>query len=454
LVGPVRDPRTTGLAGTEAYDVDVSDGHDSSRWRVLVVAPVAAAQMLLAALAASQPALALGLIAGVVVVAAALLAPLLVLIGAFPATFAYWRVGPVSVDMSVADALTFLGAIAALPYVPWRSPTLRRVLVAALGYSAVLLLTVLAHPASRSLIEVFHRASMVVGAVLIGAAVARLGKVQLALRVFLAAAAVISIVAAVDTLAHHFQPAYPFGIQKNAAGELIVMALVIMLAVPRRVGLPRPQTAVLSTILLVGLAASEARGAALALVAVFAIHLLRLRRRGGTSRIVRMAPLLLAASIILIGMSVVTYRDRDLSASTQQFNSLNTRLETYDYAINNVWKPHLLDGSGLKWFFAPGSPVGAPHNLVISELSEAGLIGLAALVIFLAVVLRSARRSSSNLGDAAFLVLVARLLEAMLGIFWTAGVGTLPFLVLGLMIGDEEEEVGVAGAARVTAVRG
>jgi O-antigen ligase len=421
---------------------------------VLVVAPVATGQLLLAALAASQPALALALIAGVVVVAAALLAPLLLLIGAFPATFAYWRVGPASIDMSVADALTFLGALAALPFVPWRSPTLRRVLIATFGYAAVLMLTVLAHPASRSFVEVFHRASMVVGAVLIGAAIARLGKVRLALRAFLATAALISIVAAVDTLAHHLQPAYPFGIQKNAAGELIVMGLVILLTVPHRVGLPRVHTAVLSTMLLVGLAASEARGPALALVAVFAIHLLRQRRRGGSSRIVRMAPLLLAASIVLIGISVVTYRDRDLNAQTEQFNSLNTRLDTYHYAIDEVWKPHLLDGSGLKWFFAPGSPVGAPHNLIISELSEVGLIGFAALAMLLVVVLRTARRSSSDLGDAAFLVMVARLLESMLGIFWTAGVGTLPFLVLGLMVGDEDEEVGVAGAARATAVRG
>ena len=68
--------------------------------------------------------------------------------------------------------------------------------------------------------------------------------------------------------------------------------------------------------------------------------------------------------------------------------------------------------------------------------------------MFLVVVLRSPRRSSSDLGEAAFLVVVARLLESMLGIFWTAGVGTLPFLVLGLMVGDEDEEVGVARRGR------
>jgi len=455
LVGPVRSPYRlgrTGRAGSEVYDDGVSEGHDHPRWRALVVAPVAAAQLAVAAFAASEPALALGVIAGLVVLAVALLAPLVLLVGAFPATFAYWRVGPATVDMSVADAFTFLGALAALPFVPWRSPTLRRLLVATAGYAVVLSITVLAHPATRSLVEVFHRTSMVVGALLIGAAVAQLGKVRLALQAFLFTAALISVVAALDTLAHHLQPAYPFGIQKNAAGELIVMGLVVLLAVPHRVGLGRLPTAVLSTVLLVGLAASEARGPALALVAVFALHLLRQRRRQTSSRVVRLAPLLLAASIVLIGISIVTYRDRDLNSQTQQFNSLNSRLDTYHYAIDEVWKPHLLDGSGLKWFFAPGSPVGAPHNLVVSELSEVGLVGLAALVVFLVVLLRSTRRSSSDLGEAAYLVVVARLLESMLGIFWTAGVGTFPFLVVGLMVGDEQD-VDAVPPLRITALR-
>ena len=331
----------------------------------------------------------------------------MVLIAVFPATFAYWRVGPASVDMSLADALTFVGMVAALPYVPWHSQKLRRLLVVTVAYCALLMLTVLAHPASRSLIEVFHRASIVIGAVLIGAAVARLDRVQLALRAFLGAAAVISTAAALDTVAHHLQPAYPFGIQKNAAGELIVMGLIVLLAAPQRVGLSRVGTGVLAAVLVVGLAASEARGPALALVAVFALQLLRQRRRGSAHRIVRLAPLLLVASVLLIGISVVTYSERDLNASTEQFNSLNSRLDTYHYAIENVWKPHLLDGSGLKWFFAPGSPVGAPHNLVIAELSEAGLIGLAGLIVLLVVFIQSMRRSSSDLGEAAFLVLIA-----------------------------------------------
>jgi hypothetical protein len=419
-----------------------------------VVAPIAAVELAVATFAASAPAVAVGVIGGIVVVAAALLAPVLLMAGAFPATFAYWRVGPASIGMSVADALTIVGALAALPYVPWRSRTLRRVLVAASGYAAVLMVTVVAHPAQRSLVEVFHRFSMVVGGVFIGAALARLGKVALALRAFLVTAAVVSVAAAFDTVAHHLQPAYPFGIQKNAAGELIVMGLVILLVVPNRVGLRQRPTIALAALLVVGLAASEARGPALAMVAVFALHLLRRRRHGASSRIVRLAPLLLAASVLLLGISVVTYRERDLSARTQQFNSLNSRLDDYHYAIVNAWEPHLLDGNGLKWFFAPGSPVGAPHDLVVGELSEVGLVGLAALIAMLWVLLNAARRSKSDLGEAAFLVMIARILESLLGIFWTAGTGTLPFLVLGLMVGDEPDAEPASAPRRLASVRG
>ena len=207
--------------------------------RFLAAAPVAAAQLVVATLAASEPAVALGLVGGLGGLAIILVAPLVLLIGVFPGTFAYWRVGPASIDMSVTDALTILGILAALPFVPWRSPALRRILVATAAYAALLTLTVVAHPAQRSAVEVAHQVSLVAGAMLIGSAVAQLGQVRLALRVLVLTCGVISLAAALDTLAHHLQPAYPFGIQKNAAGDLVVMGLVVLLTVPHRLGWPR-----------------------------------------------------------------------------------------------------------------------------------------------------------------------------------------------------------------------
>ncbi len=67
-------------------------------------------------------------------------------------------------------------------------------------------------------------------------------------------------------------------------------------------------------------------------------------------------------------------------------------------------------------------------------------MGLLGLVLLLVVILRSMSRSPSDLGEAMrYLIVIARILESMLGIFWTAGTGTLPFLIVGLVIGDEDE---------------
>ena len=281
-----------------------------------MVAPVAAGQLLLAALAASQPALALGLIAGVVVVAAALLAPLLLLIGAFPATFAYWRVGP-GLDRHERGRRPRPSS-ARWPRCPMSPGAARRCVACSSPRSAT-------PPCSCSRSSPIPRharwsrcstvTSMVVGAVLIGAAVARLGKVRLALRAFLA------------TAARHLDRRRARHAGSPPAARLPLRdpeergrrahrdgVWSSCSPCPRRVGLPRLQTAVLSTILLVGLAASEARGPALALVAVFAIHLLRQRKRGGCE------PDRADGSAAAGGQrhpdrdQRLTYRDRDLNA--------------------------------------------------------------------------------------------------------------------------------------------
>ena len=398
--------------------------------------------------------MALGLVGGTAVLALALLAPLVVLISVFPATYAYWRVGPASVGMSVADALTFVGVLAALPFVPWRSPTLRRIMVATAGYCAILMLTVIAHPSQRSLVEVFHRASMVVGAMLIGAAVARLGRTRLALRAFLLGSAVISVAAFVDTLAHKLQPAYPFGIQKNSAGELLVMGLIILLTVPDGWALSRWQTGVLSATLLVGLAASEARGPALALVAVFALHLLRQRRAGGSSRIAA------AGAAAAAGQRG--------AAGHQRGHLHRARPEQLDPAVQQPQQPHrhvLLRHRPrvgappdrrqrpevvLRTRLAGRRPAQPGHRRAVrggpdrSGRADHAAVGRAA---------RPCAARPAELGETAYLVLVARILESMLGIFWTAGTGTLPFLIVGLVVG-EEQDLDADRPVRVAALAG
>ena len=48
------------------------------------------------------------------------------------------------------------------------------------------------------------------------------------------------------------------------------------------------------------------------------------------------------------------------------------------------------------------------------------------------------RRLRTEMGEMAWYVFVVRILASMVDVFWAAGPGTLPFLVIGLAIGDDE----------------
>ena len=129
---------------------------------VILCVLVAAVMLLIAVSASSSPQLAVAL--ALIGLAAALTlrfhgVPIVIVLAAAYATV---RVGPASANLSVADAVLFVGALAALPFTSWESQRLRRVLVGFMGYEACLALAVLAHPTSRSIVEWGHRILLVV----------------------------------------------------------------------------------------------------------------------------------------------------------------------------------------------------------------------------------------------------------------------------------------------------
>ena len=156
-----------------------------------------------------------------------------------PLAYAYWRVGPESFDMSVADASLLAATIVALPYVPWRDRRLQRALWVVIAYELMLVVPLAANPTGPALFEWFHRALLVGGSVLVGAALVRLASLRFALRAFAAASAAISIVAIVFTLTNDLDPAYPLGLHKNAAGNILAIAVLMGLVTPQLLGLRR-----------------------------------------------------------------------------------------------------------------------------------------------------------------------------------------------------------------------
>jgi O-antigen ligase len=390
---------------------------------------IAAGVVLLAIALPRHPELALGAAVLLLVLSFTLAAPSLLLAIAFVAAFAYWRVGPTSVNISVCDTVTVLALIAAVPYVPWKSRALRRVLGALCVYLALIAIAVAAHPTRAALLEWPHRAVLVGGAVLIGAAVARRGETAIALRAYVLGGAVVAIGAIYESLTTGFSPAFPFGMHKNAAGSFLAIAVIIMIVAPVRPGLRARTIRFLRILCIVGLAATQARGAALALVAAIAIYAIRNRRAR------QRAPIFfLVLSVGLIVASVVTLQEEVVE--NPQFNAIDTRRDSFDIAINDVWLANPIVGGGLRWFqegdpFNPGI-----HNVAIAELSEVGVIGFVGLLILMGNLLVVLNRQRTSMGELALLVLVFLLLFSFTGILWAAGAITITMLVVGLAVGE------------------
>jgi hypothetical protein len=398
--------------------------------RIFAALGAAALVVILAMLIPSQPSLAIGV--GVLLLAAGLVlaAPALLLAAVFATSFAYWRVGPTSVNMSVGDAVTLLALVAALPYVPWRSRTLRKILAGLAFYLGLLLVTVLGHATQAAATEWLHRAVLFGGAIVIGAAVAHRGQIAVALKAVVYAAAIIAVASIYSALTSGFQPAYPFGMNKNAAGPLLAMVVVVLIVAPWRTGI-RPLTVRhLRILIVVGLLATQSRGAALSLVAVVAIY--AMRHRSARQR----APMFfLAAMLALIAASVVTLQDQQVN--NPDFNGIVLRANTIDDALNNVWADHPYVGGGLKYFKSASAQAGGAEQIFVTELAEAGIIGLIGLIGLLGNTLRVLLPRRDTIGETAFLVFVLEILFALTAIFWIAGTLTLPMLLVGLAAGEE-----------------
>jgi hypothetical protein len=372
-----------------------------------------------------------------------LTAPVLLLAGVFVTTFAYWRVGPGTLNMSIGDATTVLAVMAALPFVPWRSRALRRILAGFVFYMLVLAVVVLATPTEKAMAEWAHRWILFAGALLIGAAAGYRKQTQLALKAFLLAAAVVAVTAIINAVTSGFQPAFPFGMHKNAAGPLMAMGVLILIAAPWEVGFRPSFVRHLRVLLIIGVFATQSRGAGLAVVAAIAIYAMR-----HPSARQRAPVFFLLIAIALLVVSAFT-----LDSETQdnpKFNGITLRENSNEVALDTIWARNYALGGGLRWFTDAANIAGTPHNVVVSELSESGIAGLAALLIVFGNTAWFMHRRRDPLGETAFLVLIFYLLFGLTAIFWIAGMVTMPMLLVGLAVGEAARSLALPSESKTT----
>jgi hypothetical protein len=106
-----------------------------------------------------------------------------------------------------------------------------------------------------------------------------------------------------------------------------------------------------------------------------------------------------------------------------------------------IWHTSPFVGVGLKYFFTGHfGPYAYPANNVIdNELAESGVLGLLGFALFqIGVLFAGIKRRATPLAAAAVGMICGQLLHGMVDIFWSAGVSTLPYLILGVALATPE----------------
>ncbi|MCU0309548.1 MAG: O-antigen ligase family protein [Acidimicrobiales bacterium] len=397
----------------------------------LLVIGVAVAQFAVALVAARDPGNALQVVGALVLLACAVAFPRLVLVLALPATLIAIRVGPARFDLSVSDAVTVLGVVAALRFVPWRDRRLRLVLGALAAYLGFLAVTLVPNNELRSVLEWGHRGLLFGGSILIGVAIVHSGVVRPALRLFVLGCSVVAVLATLSTLRQGFAPADLAFINKNHAGLVLAAAFLVLWAAAPSLAWRREVVVGLRVVMIVGLAATQSRAAAIGLVVALAVRPL-LQGNRGRRRQVSIA--LLVACAALITVTAVSINERDLSRPSNElkFNAINTRTDVLRSTWSEVIVENRLVGAGLRFWTDPAEPRPTPHNWVIGELGEAGVIGLAGVLVLLGATALALRRSPALLAELAMLAFVLRVTQGFADIFWVAGPLTAALILTGL----------------------
>lgn len=423
--------------------------------RVGVTALVILAILLVLAtayLVPNHPELAL-MLGGVALVGVlALVNPVTLPLLAMPLIVVSARASVGGVDMSLADyaiGLAFWPAALMSPR-PY-SPALRNLLWFNAIFQAATLFAVVANPFQANVIDWFHNWLIISGALVVGWAVGRSGAGKAGAWLFLGAVIFLAVAgiaeAGMNYLAGDFSALYPswvFFMHKNYFGNLLCFAALLLYARPVWLGLPKVVAYSGFWICAVGLGASQARQAIVGLavgLVVIAVKGRGERGRGWLSLFLGVPALAFVATLV-----------RDQIASGNQHNSFFQRLEWYDQSIEN-WASSPWFGLGLRyWTVGRAEHNFHPPQAFLELLATTGVVGLLGFVVMLVGMVRVTWKIPGLTGSLVTALIVARIVQGQLDIFWLSPTTTTPFLLAGLCLGvlarPSMEAPSVPGRAR------
>ena len=351
---------------------------------------------------------------------------------AVPATLLVFRVSATSSNLSFSDLVLGLATLCAISMFRLRSDVYVRQLLLLLAiYEATTFLNVVYNPYRANVIEWAHEAFLVGGSLVIGWLVSSRRRAGAATTAYLAGSSIIAVWAAAWSVAHHLAPAYlPLGMQKNYIGDMLCFAFLLVYARPdwmsRRVA---ESSTKIWVVCAVGMLASQSKQAMIS--AVVGVGILTLRDRD----LRRHAKAIVAACVPMVVIAAVIV-DKKLRSSNK-FNSVHQR-ETWLRQSLQIWHMSPWFGIGLRWWYTNRVPFSfQPPNGEAEVLTSAGLVGLAGFLVLIIGAVVVLRRVPSRYGTLALAIVVARLVQGQLDVFWVTAQGSIPWLLAGMCLGAD-----------------
>ncbi|GAA4836726.1 hypothetical protein GCM10023221_12470 [Luteimicrobium xylanilyticum] len=369
------------------------------------------------------------------VVGATVYQPVALPVLAMPALVIVQRVGGDSTNLSFSDVALFGAFWAALLLGPrpWSRP-LRWLLWLSAVYQVATLFTVIANPYRANTIEWFHAWLSIAGALVVGWAVGRSGFARTGIILYLIPCFLIAVLTcgvALGQLARgDTEPVFldwPFYMHKNFIGDVLGIAALVLYARPPWLALPRWFTFGGFWLCVAAIAGSQSRQAVVGLgVAVLVVAL----RRGQDVRHTKLVLLAVIPAGILVFQAF-----QDQLASGNQFNSAYQRLTWFQQSLV-VWNQNQWFGAGLRWWYTDRTGFNfQPPQAELEVLSSAGTIGLIGFIILMVGTLVVLWRVAPQYGTLAFTVVLSRLVQGQLDLFWVSIQTSVPFVIAGVCLG-------------------
>lgn len=383
----------------------------------------------------TQPMVALG-VAGAVLalgltVADSAIIPLLCL----PLLLVGYRVGAAGVGLSVSDAALAIASAAALLFAPRPfSRPLRNLLWLSALYQFATLFTVIANPYWANAAEWVHAWMLVSGALVVGWTIGRRAHAKVGISLLLVTSMMLALItlghAALQYWARDFGPVYltwPYGMHKNFVGTVLGFAAVTVYVRPKWMGWGRTLAGVSFWLFAAALMATQSRQAIIGLgVAIFLVALRRDDIRRSYLAVIAVVPALVFVATLV----------QDQVASGNQFNSVFQRLTWFEDTLA-FWAQSPWLGHGLRFWYNSSALNFQPPNGELEVLASAGLVGLAGFLIMVVGILNVLWRVNPAYGTLAVAVLVSRLVQSQLDLFWIAVQTSVPFVLVGICLGVE-----------------